>query len=173
MLTEALPATLDMRKMAVRGVVVQGRVAVAELPRLRSLLATDNGSIEARCRFFRDEEERSLVEIAVTATLEVPCQRCLEATSITLHTESTLCILAGETQAQGLPGNIEPLIAESGVTDLWAVIEDELLLGLPIVSYHGSGSCADLTKTYSAGDEPEVTATRTNPFEVLRSLKQD
>lgn len=173
MLTEPLPSKLDLRKMAVRGTEIKGYVALADLPRIVSLLASSDGSIEATCRFYRDEENRPLASVAVSAELEVSCQRCLEPTRIGVSTDSTLCIIAGEEQESSVPANLEPLILDDGMTDLWSVVEDELLLGLPIVSYHDSGPCADLIDQYQSGTEPEELEQKHNPFEVLQQLKTD
>jgi uncharacterized protein len=56
--------------------------------------------------------------------------------------------------------------------DLLALVEDELLLALPIVPTHNTNFCqqpAGLDEPESSEDE----VTRSNPFSVLAQLKRD
>jgi uncharacterized protein len=159
--------------LALRGADVEGAVAVTDLSRLQSLLATSEGYIDAHCKLYRDEEDRYLISVAVKAELVVSCQRCLEPIRISVVTDSTLCMIAGEEQMGSLPESLEPLILEDGTADLRSVVEDELLLGLPIVSYHDSGPCADLVEKYYTAAEPDELESQPNPFAVLEQLKND
>ncbi|MFT5484900.1 MAG: hypothetical protein ACI9GW_003569 [Halieaceae bacterium] len=162
---------LDMRKLAARGTVVNGFIAVAELARIKSLLASDRGTVTAHCEFSTDEEGRALLTVRSSVTLDVACQRCLEATQIEVTTDSVLCVVTGEDKIGTLPASMEPLIIAEDPANLWSVVEDELLLGLPIVSYHEAGACAELVEKYRVGPEPTDERSTPSPFEVLQQLK--
>ena len=110
MLSEPLPTTLDVRKAAVRGVSVRGTLKPLDLQRLRAVLAEDTGLIQADFAFTRDEENRYLIHLAVTADVIVTCQRCLEQLPLTLACENTVAVVWTDEQAAHLPRHLEPLV---------------------------------------------------------------
>jgi uncharacterized protein len=170
MLSEPLPTTLDVRKAAARGVVVEGALVPAKLPRLSELLASEQGRIEVACDFSRDEEYRTIVAIKIDAELQVECQRCLEAMDITVSCSNELAVISDDDKAKALPSRLDPLVVEGEECALWNVAEDELILSLPIVSYHDTDACKKLLDDYSEPDQGSEPS-RENPFKVLEQLK--
>ena len=176
MLSEPLPSTLDVRKAAGRGVSVRGTLKPLDLKRFRALLAQDDGSIQADFSFTRDEENRYLIHLLVTAEVAVTCQRCLELLPKTLACENTLAVVWTDEQAAHLPRHLEPLIVEDEGCRLWEVVEDELILALPPFSYHDTEECQQILANFNAGQAPEEKADpggKPNPFNVLAQLKPD
>ncbi len=174
MLSEPLPSTLDVRKAAVRGVSIGGTLKPLDLQRFRALLADDNGVIQAALSFTRDEENRYLIHLAVTAEVVVTCQRCLEPLPKSLACENTLAVVWTDEQAAQLPRHLEPLIVEEEASRLWDVVEDELILALPPFSYHSTEECQQTLARFNAGQTPEeesVPDGKPNPFNVLAQLK--
>lgn len=170
MLTEPLPTTLDVRKAAAREVTVCGVLTLSELTRLQGVLASDCGHVEATCAFGRDEEKRFVALISVAANVEVRCQRCLDIMPIVLATENRLAIVGDDDQAGSVPSHMEPWLVEGEQGNLWALVEDELILGIPIVSYHDSEECKQILKEYQQ-PPPESVAVEESPFKVLEQLK--
>ena len=172
MLTEPLPTTLDVRKAAAREVTVQGSLELAEMARLQGSLASATGQIEARCAFARDEENRFTVTLSVAATVEVLCQRCLERMTIEVAAENRIGIVSSDDAARQLPSHLEPWLVEKEQGDLWSLVEDELILSIPSVSYHESEECKKLLESYR---QPPAGATGAeaadHPFKVLEQLK--
>ena len=174
MLSEPLPTTLDVRKAAVRGVSVTGTLKPLDLQRFRELLAEDEGHVEAVFSFSRDEENRYLIHLVVTAQVAVTCQRCLEPLPRTLACDNTLAVVWTDEQAAHLPRYLEPLIVEDEGCRLWDVVEDELILALPAFSYHDTAECQQILADFNAGEAPEEQAPpdeKPNPFNVLAQLK--
>ncbi len=174
MLSEPLPSTLDVRKAAVRGVSVRGTLKPLDLPRFRALLADDDGAIQAELSFTRDEENRYLIHLALSAEVAVSCQRCLERLPKTLACENTLAVVWTDEQAAHLPRHLEPLIVEEEACMLWEVVEDELILALPSFSYHDTEECQQILSSFNAGQAPAgeaVPESKPNPFNVLAQLK--
>ena len=170
MSNEPLPGTTDVRKAAARDAVFSGSVPLSSMDRLRTALASDQGEVSAECRFSRDEENRWIVTVALTASLEVPCQRCLEPMPLTVQSENRLAIVGSDDMARQLPSSLDPWLVEGEQGDLRALVEDELILGIPVVSYHETEDCKQLLDAYR---QPPVTAEPEgeNPFKVLEQLK--
>lgn len=172
MLTEPLPATLDVRKAAARGVSVSGTLKPLNLQRFRPLLASDDGAVEAELTFSRDEENRHVIHVAVEADVTVTCQRCLEPMSQHLISENLLAVMWTDEQAAHLPRHLDPLIVAEEACSLWELVEDELILAMPPFSYHDTEDCRESIAGFSAPVPEEVTALeKPNPFNVLAQLK--
>jgi uncharacterized protein len=78
-----------------------------------------------------------------------------------------------------LPENYEPLLVGAEPMPLSAIVEDELMLALPIVSMHAPEQCPASTRPEHTADdvpaegaEADQAADRANPFAVLRTLKE-
>ena len=170
MLTEPLPTTLDVRKAAAREVSVSGVLALPQLTRLQGVLASDQGLAEAVCAFAKDEENRFIVSLRVDAEVEVRCQRCLENMTIVVQLENRLAIVGDDELAEQLPSHLEPWVVEGEQGNLWTLVEDELILGVPIVSYHDSQECKQLLDVYRQPPEAAEGA-GDNPFKVLEQLR--
>ncbi len=171
MLTEPLPATLDVRKAAARGVIVRGVLVLSEMGRLQEVLASSDGVVEAEIAFAKDEENRSIATVSVEAEVEVSCQRCLERMPLTIQSENRLAIVGDLEQASQLPSRYEPWVVETEPGDLWALVEDELILSLPIISLHESEECNELLKDYRRPPSLPEEQAADNPFRVLEQLK--
>ena len=130
MSTEPPPRTLDARKAATRGATVDGVLTPRDLPRLREVLPDDTGKIRARFAFFRDEESRWLMRVALSADVAVTCQRCLQPMPLHLESDSTLAVVCSDEQARQLPGHLDPLVVAGQECNLWEVVEEELMLAL-------------------------------------------
>ena len=172
MLTEPLPSSLDVRKAAIRGVSVSGTIKPLDLQRFRDTLADDTGSVEADLAFSKDEENRYLIQVAVTADVSVICQRCLEPMPVHLETDNLLAVVWDDEYARELPRHLEALIVGDEPCSLWALVEEELILGTPAFSYHEALDCNEILAGISASlpDVPEEDG-KPNPFNVLAQLK--
>jgi len=174
MLSDPLPNALDVRKAAARGVTVGGSVEPVNLPRFRSLLASDNGSIQAQLEFARDEENRPVVGLRVTAQVSVTCQRCLQPMPLELAGATTLGIVWSDDQARHLPRDLDPLVVPEEGCNLWDLVEEELILLLPPYSYHETENCKQILSGYTGTVAEEDTgASKPSPFDVLARLKSD
>jgi uncharacterized protein len=170
MLTEPLPTTVDVRKAAAREVTVDGVLALSKMVRLQGALASSEGHVEADIAFSKDEENRSIATVTVRADVEVCCQRCLESMPHRVESENRLAIVGDYERARQLPSQIEPWMVESEQGDLWGLVEDELILAIPIINLHESEDCNELLKEYR-DQPPAVEEVADNPFKVLEQLK--
>lgn len=171
----ALPHLVEVRTLAARGAVVEGSLAPIRMPRLLATIVTADTPARVEARFDRDEEGRYVLDLSVEMTVEVACQRCLAPLGITLASNSQLVALWSDDQAQHLPSRYDPLVT-GDETDLWQVVEDELLLALPPFSYHEDRHCgtsAERTVPPDLSSEDEATLAKRNPFEVLARLKSE
>ncbi len=150
----------------------EGVLSVAELPRLVEALADDRGEIAYRLDFGRGELGGPQLAIRLRAGLTLECQRTLEPFEWPAVVETRLGLLASEAEAAALPPDCEPLLLEDGSLSPRRVIEDELLLALPLVPVK-PGSEIMQGEWSAPGHDPrdaERSEPATHPFAGLRDL---
>lgn len=123
---------------------LQGHLPLAGLRRLQDCLFDADGGIDFRLRGGRGRQGRPVLRLEVTGLLNLQCQRCLESLAYPLRITSTLVLMrANETwPAEADEPDAEDCIAASGEMDVAALIEDEILLSLPLSPRHPNGECA-------------------------------
>lgn len=108
----------------------------------------------------------------IRANVSVQCQRCLGALPLTVETELLLGMVS-ERDPRELPAYYEPLPVGHDPIFLRDIIEDELILSLPIVPKHADGQCPDQLKAGAEDSNESHSATEGNPFAVLAGLKRN
>jgi len=97
------------------------------------------------------------------------CQRCLKAVAVPLATERSFLFVHGEDAAAQLDTDSEDdVLALTRALDLRELIEDELLLALPIVPRHEV--CP--VPLVAPVDDEGVVEEKPNPFAALAALKR-
>jgi uncharacterized protein len=166
----SLPRSVDALKLCQQGAVVSGSVNLAELPRIVEQLYTVAGKADAELAFDVDEQSRRILTGQIKAVLSLTCQRCLGGVEVTVEPTLNLAIVLNDEQAGRLPRSLDPLLIEGEELDLFAVVEDELLLSLPLAAHHEIGVCQP-PEHAEQEDAPVLVVEKENPFKVLASLK--
>ena len=163
-----LPHTIDPELLARKGATIEGKYAVSELSRLCEILHDHRGHITFRLEFGRDpDNQHSLIRGRIKAKLRTICQRCLDIMELNISTPVYLGVVSGQADAASLPDGYEPLILDIRPVSLSALIEDELILAMPISAMH------DLDKCGATSVLNEINATaRNNPFRALKNIKR-
>ena len=165
---QTLPRQVDPRKFAQKGVALAGIIQVADLPRIADAVTDVDSVVVVDVVFGTNDEGHKTLSGTAEATLSVTCQRCLEPTALKLDVELSLAIVWDEEHAAKLPKSLDPWITEEGAADLYHIIEEELLLELPMVAYHEE-ACVDQA-AFSSGEEVVEPEPKRNPFQVLEQL---
>ena len=99
------------------------------------------------------------------------CQRCLGPVDVLLGVERSFRFVADEATAEALDDAVEEdLLALSREFDLRELIEDELLMSLPVVPLHGECPEHVPMEVVDEGFEA-ANAEKPNPFAALASLR--
>lgn len=168
----ALPTQIDPRKLALQGITLEGTVNVEDLPRLASSVTAIWGPLWASVQFKLDESRAKVATGNVKVLVETVCQRCLDPLEIELQADFAVQVIWSEDHLNRVASNYEPWLVVDKLASLSELLEDEILLALPLVNYHNVGECTGDTfmreEEGAAGDE--VVAD--NPFNVLLQLKK-
>jgi uncharacterized protein len=166
-----VPLTLDPKKFAERQGNLTGQLLIKDLARLKQALTLDQGYVDFTLIGALDVENRPYLQGELHAVVWLTCQRCLEPYREKIDADFMLRPVTNDKEAAMLRAPYEPLLIENTVVELASIIEDEVLLNLPIVAKHGIEECGVAPTVSSSGIE--TVSKKTNPFTVLAGLKTD
>lgn len=168
------PETVDPWRLADSGERVGGRLPVAAMPRLVSLLHDAQGTATIELHGCRDQTGRRLLRGVVRASVNLCCQRCLGSFPLLLEQPVSLALVETLGQARDLPTEHDPLLVPFGERiDPGELLCDELILALPVVARHadvkecesGDASAHELDPSGAIDGQD-----RQHPFAGLREL---
>ena len=172
---------LDVAEFARAGGRHRASTPVQQLQRLASERfvthdGADDGVVDwSVCGELRPAQSGSTpdvwLQLQAQTRLALTCQRCLGPVQTTLSVDRWFRFVADETIAAALDAECEEdLLALEPRPDILELLEDELLMSLPLVSLHEecpSGSSVPMTAT-----PPLPQADRPHPFAALAQLKK-
>lgn len=153
---------IDSLDFARRNGEIRGEVPVAELQRLDDLLASKDGVISYVLKGMQGKDGSPQLELSLEGACLLRCQRCLNGLHYPVHLVSKLKLAQGEAESDVEDDEFDHIPAEKEL-DVLSLLEDELLLSLPIAPKHQEGECQIAA---------EGLAPRENPFMVLAGLKK-
>ena len=168
--------------------VAQGVIALSALRRVVAATTVDGGDLgdcHYRLAIGADTARRPTIDGRVEAALRLTCQRCLQPMAWPVAAVVSITVVETERAFDQLAATREPLLLTADRQRLSDVIEEELLLAIPLAPMHAEG---DLCVIHDAVDTVDgisgVTGDRVsasdgehsrhpNPFAVLASLKKE
>jgi uncharacterized protein len=168
----ALPSIIDPRKLAQQQALYEGSVAADSLSRFADAVVAIESPLQARVEFDINQSRKPCVNGQLNIKAAVPCQRCLEPVTIEVVSEFAVEVVWNEEQAAKIVKRADSWIVTERQANLVELLEDELLLALPVVSYHAEGDCAADLRELLPEEEEKEPAVSDNPFAVLAALKK-
>lgn len=167
-----IPLSVDPVKSAAKRLTYEGVVPSVNLPRLNELLLTAAADPRVKLWFGTDEQGVHYIRGEADVTVQVACQRCSEPMAQQLQASFQYAPLTRRQSAEQLPHYYDAVaINEFGEVQLHPLVEDELMLAMPLVARHAVADCAVDPDTMSWG-ELASDAEEKNPFAVLEKLKK-
>lgn len=174
------PARLDVETFAANHESLSGEWPLAAMPRLLECCHLESSKARESSILWgvRGETRRSItgetqvwLHLQAEAQLALVCQRCLGPVETGLRFVRPLRFVRGEESAAALDADSdEDVLAMTRSLDLQALVEDELLLALPLVPRHDRCMTAvPLSELYA---DEDAQADEANPFAALSILKQ-
>lgn len=165
-----LPDTVDVWRMVQARRSFAGQLPLTRFKRLAGSLADFVGTVRFDLDFDRDAFGSAYLRLRVDTALPLLCQRTLDVYSQAIVLDQRLGLIRKESDEAALLPDYEPLlVSPDGQLDLVDVIEDELILALPLVP---TSPGAPLDHIESVDDEDMQDEPRENPFAMLAGLKK-
>jgi uncharacterized protein len=129
---------IDGFEFASAGATQQGVLPLSGFPRLRDMLASDEGEVAYQLRGVRDERGRPGLRLRVDGELQLRCQRCLGPMAFEVKADELLLLAATQAEIDADPAEVDApdrVVAakQMSVADL---VEDELILAVPYAPRH-------------------------------------
>lgn len=137
---------LDVRAFARESATLHGVVALADMPRLAAeQSATPEGpgtevswTLIGQTKDLRGGAHQTWLHVQAQAQLGMVCQRCLNGMTQPLTVDRAFRFVSTEQAADAEDDQSEEdLLVASTAFDAMTLIEDELILALPLVPRHG------------------------------------
>jgi uncharacterized protein len=155
-------------ELAGRAATLERRPGLSQLPRLIEAGALDETCVHAWLEF-GTFEGRVTIEARVEGDVFLTCQRCLKPCACAVDETASLAVVASDTDE--VPGGYEPLLGDAERLSVAEVIEEQVLLGLPLVPMHASAAeCGAASAALAATEEEPAAEETQRPFANLREL---
>ncbi|MCK4743796.1 MAG: DUF177 domain-containing protein [Sulfuriflexus sp.] len=172
---DRLPEHIEPLRLARSQRLLHGRLPLSRMPRLASSLEVneeDAGEIDVDLKFDVDVTGIAWMEGHLTGTLTLCCQRCMQQLFMPIDATFKLAMVESESEIEQLGEQYEPLLLEDdSLVSVVELVEDELLLTLPIVPKHDTEECnagEEIVEQVVVEVKPE---SKKNPFAALADLK--
>ena len=181
MSNDPFPERVTPRKLCIRNGSINSTIPLGKFPRLSEYLDDDQGQAQVSLSFARDDSGHCVITGSVKAGMNVPCQRCLKAIRVGVESDLALKVAEDEAEAEQIAsetadpqGKLEIVFCEHGQLDLLSMIEDELIMGLPIVAVHDDDQCNDLLNALKAKADQDVATGqgKVGGLDALEQLRQ-
>lgn len=187
------PERVEANKLFARHGRVLATLPLQRLTRLLPLLASEVGSLDVDLQFGIAEDGIKVLEGSIAGHIDLVCQRCLGPLPFKVDCRMALQVFdtradmarrlpAGE--ADSLERDVlvldESAETESDVSDrseldLLALVEDDVLLSLPLAAMHEDENCSEALQRLrkdSDAAERRALAEQESPFAVLAQWKK-
>ncbi len=174
MQTAPLPDKIDPWRLTAEGGRLEGVLVLASLPRLAAELEHAEGEVSVALAAGIDAQGLRFITGRLQTGIALICQRCLGPLQWPLDIAVSLALVRNETMADRLPEQYEPLLVADGLISVADLVEDELLLALPLIPQHDQiQKCEIHADQALATSEPVPDAGQNQPFASLASLLQN
>jgi uncharacterized protein len=139
--------TVDALQLARQNQTTEGGFEPSQLGRIADYLFSPKGSVQFRISGAYDERRRATLRCIITGYLELTCQRCLGPMQFQLATDSVLVVVPDE-KSMSAPDEEDDevdFIVAAPRFDVVNLIEDEIILSLPLAPRHAEGECTAST----------------------------
>ncbi|MDT8408597.1 MAG: YceD family protein [Wenzhouxiangellaceae bacterium] len=163
------PDWIDVERAAQGGRRFAGEIPLLWLERVVDLLTAPEPDevIGFEVEVSANKQGTLLVDVHVFGAVPMTCQRTLKRFWQPIDSHSTLAIVKSERELDELPEDLEPKLVADGRVKLAELVEDELLLALPLVPKDPASE-----PVINAGDVlVEVDQAQKNPFAALAGMR--
>ena len=160
LMASEIPDELDCRRLAASGKSLEGTIRVASFDRFDGNYRIV-GDTQVSLHAVQDAGGKLTLTGSFVAPMQAQCQRCMQTMTLTLKGEFELQLVDSESEAEN---EDDAVYAPDGRLTPRLVIEDEILLAVPMIPLHNNSDCHPGEQ--SASD----TEQRQRPFAGLDQL---
>lgn len=137
----ALPHEINPIELARKGAAIHGELPAKRLQRLQEAVVEVVSPVEVALQFDQDNYGRARIHGKISAQVKLTCQRCGELMDQNLVVEPEIHPVLSDDQAKNLDNMYDPLVTHGEPVEIKELVEEELLLSLPMVAKHEPALC--------------------------------
>ena len=142
-MSRSLHGWFDPQALGESGARLEGEIPLSKLPRLKDMLAADAGRVGVSLVFSRPSAGPVLVDLTVEGDLDLVCQRCMGPFAFRVKEQACLALLETDHASQLAPEGYEPYEMPEARINPAILVEDELIIALPLAPRHASQAQCD------------------------------
>ena len=177
------PLLLDVVEVAEHAQQLEGSRALRSFGRLAEMAHPEaqpaagdavDWRVRGERRAKRGEAPQIWLHLEARSRSALVCQRCLQPLALALEAQRSFRFVDGEETAARLDAETEDdVLATSRSLDILGLVEDELLLALPLVPRHADCRMPLAQASFAADMKPGVAGdVEANPFAILAALER-
>ncbi len=160
------PQLINPLRLAKNKEQMKGSFSLDKFTRLNGILKDNHGEVQYSLYFDFDASGLCLITSNIDTEILLNCQRCLEPVNIQIRKRAILGLYRNLEEFDKLESNYEPIQLDEELISLEPLIEEEILLAIPLAPSHGNKNCI----TGEAAKKIKKK-NKENPFSVLKNLK--
>jgi uncharacterized protein len=164
-----LPKQIDPIQLAEHKTALKGELCLSDMVRLNEILLDKKGIARIDLNFGKDAADIAYVRGSIKTEFKLSCQRCSGPMSLALEIAVALSPVRTDEEAQQLPKEYDPLILTDDTLQLITLVEEEILLSVPIVPKHSVTECPSQSSHIEWEEEKDTG----NPFADLKKLLRE
>jgi len=166
-----LPAEIDPIQLSEEGTRLTGELSGTSMSRLREDCTAISGPVRIDLRFDKTTGGQRLMSGTIELLCQTLCQRCMRSMDLSLEAKTLTLLLTPEEQVAAGDSDVRESIIAKGRVSLSSLVEDELLLAMPMIPMHDSSECSVTGCTSGSNLRDDATTNKQSPFAVLGALK--
>ncbi|HVT34166.1 MAG TPA: YceD family protein [Nevskiaceae bacterium] len=160
-----IPATVSASGAVAKAQRYEGDLSLTAMPRLAQLVRPEAHAVQVQL-VADDKSGYPRMHGEVSGTLPLECQRCGRAFDWPLQAAIDLRLVRDEQHEHDLLGDCDPYLVRDDQLPLRELIEDEVLLALPMLAR--CESCENSVNAAPAAVQEGPAVRRENPFAALK-----
>lgn len=160
--------SINPLRLAKAGECIGGNFRLDSMERLRGLVLDYDDKIEYSLSFSIDESGLCAIDSEISGTVTMECQRCLKPFVVEIQKRNLLGLVNDKDEMEALAAEYEPLLLDEELLAIDDLIEDELLLAIPLSPLHPVEKCSGQKELDRINAEAKP-----RPFAILASLQKD
>ena len=165
---DELPRSIDIGRLAAGEHAWTGTLAGESLPRIHEIGGSASEVAGSITLTVGHQHPGCRGDCRAVVTMD--CERCHSPVSLAVEVAFDLIVVDRIAEADSYDAETPVVVAPRGWLDVITVLEDEIILGLPLIPMHEDMNCDGGQRQFGPADEPAPV--RENPFQVLESLKR-
>lgn len=169
-----LPLTIDPIKSAQQRSIFDGIYLVSKMERFKGCVEQAQPEALVSIEFTKDAQGLVVLKGSLELNVVLLCQRCNQPFELAINNDFLFTPVKPGADIELVPDEYDIVeMNEHGEINTLSLVEDELMLAIPLVPKHELADC-DIRETNQLfGSIPEQEENKVNPFSILQQLKTD